>query len=209
MQLEELEQFQLFSNSIRSEETKKSYTVYLKKYIAFVGSNDLFFQNNFRSIERAIIDFIISLKRDGKSYFAIRNYVSSIISFYKINDIILNTKKISKFIPERKIGRKDRGYNHEEIHSLLEIGDERLRAVILLLASTGMRIGAIPYLRIRNLEKLDNDIYKITVYENSKEEYFTFTTPECSKATDDYLTMRQRYGEKIDTDSFFFIRCLE
>jgi integrase len=202
VQLEELEQFQLFSNSIRSEETKKSYTVYLKKYIAFVGSNDLFFGNNPRSVERAIIDFIISLKRDGKSYFAIRNYVSSIISFYKINDVILNTKKISKFIPDRKIGRKDRGYNHEEIHSLLEIGDERLRAVILLLASTGMRIGAIPYLRIRNLEKLDNDIYKITVYENSKEEYFTFTTPECSKATDNYLTMRQRYGEKIHTDSF-------
>jgi hypothetical protein len=32
-----------------------------------------------------------------------------------------------------------------------------------------MRIGAIPYLGIGNLDKIDNDIYKITVYENSKE----------------------------------------
>ena len=159
MHLEELDQFQLFSNSIRSEETKKSYTVYLKKYLAFVGSKDLFFENNPRSIERVIIDFIISLKNNGKSYFAIHNYLSSIISFYRINDIVLNTTKISKFIPERRIGRKDRGYNHKEVYALLEISDERFRAIILLLASTGMRIGAIPYLRIRNLEKLDIQIY--------------------------------------------------
>jgi hypothetical protein len=97
VQLEELEQFRLFSNSIKSGETRKSYTFYLKKYLAFVGDNDLFFENNPRSIERVIIDFIISMKNDGKSYFAIHNYLSSIISFYKINDIILNTNKISKF----------------------------------------------------------------------------------------------------------------
>jgi hypothetical protein len=30
----------------------------------------------------------------------------------------------------------------------------------------------------------------------------TFITPECSKAIDDYLSMRLRYGEKIDHDSF-------
>jgi hypothetical protein len=65
-----------------------------------------------------------------------------------------------------------------------------------------MRIGAIPYLKLRNIYKMDNEIYKITVYENSTEEYFTFTTPECSKAIDDYLSMRQRYGEKIRKDSF-------
>jgi site-specific recombinase XerD len=84
VQLEELDQFQLFSKSILSEETKKSYTVYLKKYLVFVGNNDLFFENNPRSIERVIIDFIISLKNDGKSYFAIHNYLSSIISFYDL-----------------------------------------------------------------------------------------------------------------------------
>ena len=41
---------------------------------------------------------------------------------------------------QRKIDRM----NHEEIHRLLDIADERMRTVILLLASTGMRIGAIP-----------------------------------------------------------------
>ena len=49
-------------------------------------------------------------------------------------------------MPEPKRARKDRAYTHEEIGKMLEIADERMRAVILLLASTGMRIGAIPSL---------------------------------------------------------------
>ena len=41
-----------------------------------------------------------------------------------------------------------------------------MRAIIFLLASTAMRVGAIPSLRLRNLEKIESeyDIYKITVY---------------------------------------------
>jgi integrase len=39
------------------------------------------------------------------------------------------------------------------------------------------------------------------VYENDKEEYFTFCTPECAKAIDEYLEIRERYGEKINGDT--------
>jgi hypothetical protein len=52
-----------------------------------------------------------------------------------------------------------------------------MRTVILLLSSTGVRIGAIPSLRLRNIEKVMTDsglsIYKIIVYENEQEEYTT------------------------------------
>ncbi len=69
-----------------------------------------------------------------------------------------------------------------------------------------MRIGVIPGLRLRNIEKVEIDaatsIYKITVYEGFKEEYITFTTPECTTAIDSYLKMRERYGEKLNTNSF-------
>jgi len=100
-------------------------------------------------------------------------------------------------MPEQRKVKKDRGYTHEEISKMLEIADERMRVVILLLASTGMRIGAIPSLRISNLDE-----NKITVYENAKEEYFTFITPECKNAIDSYKDMRSRYGEKINDNSF-------
>ena len=44
----------------------------------------------------------MTLKEHGKQYSAIHNYVSAIIAFYKINDIVLNVTKISKFDKTRK-----------------------------------------------------------------------------------------------------------
>jgi integrase len=106
---------------------------------------DLLQKSDPKKIEQSIIDFIILLKKT-KSYGAIHNYVSAIIAFYKINDIVLNVSKIKRFMPEQRKSNKDRGYTREEILKLLEFADERMRTVILILASTGMRIGAIPSL---------------------------------------------------------------
>lgn len=189
--------YQVFLNSLRSSATLRAYKTFFKKYEEFMGENDLLCENNPRLVEEKIIEFIISLREKGLSHSAIRNYVFCVISFYKINDIMLNTTKISKFLPEYKKMKKDRAYKHEEIQKLLDIADERLRAVVLLLASTGMRIGAIPELRLRNLEDT-----KITIYEGTKDEYFTFITPECKEAIDSYLDMRKRHGENITSDSF-------
>jgi site-specific recombinase XerD len=174
----------------------------LKKYREFVAKEDIFFKSNPRLIEQKIIEFILHLKQQGKSYAAIRIYLAAVKSFYKINDIFLNDSKISKFLPEQKRVRKDRAYNHKEISKLLEIAEERMRVVILLLASTGVRIGSLPELRLRNLERISDDCYKLTVYENYNQEYMTLCTPECSKAIDNYLDMRSAYGENITSESF-------
>jgi len=77
-----------------------------------------------------------------------------------------------------------------------------MKVVILLLAGTGMRIGAIPTLKIRNLKKIDEyGLYQITVYEKAKEQYTTFCTPECTKSVDSYLECHRRYGETITPNS--------
>jgi integrase len=77
-----------------------------------------------------------------------------------------------------------------------------MKVVILLLASTGMRIGAVPALKIRNLKKVEEyGLYQITVYEKAKEQYTTFCTPECTKNIDSYLECRRRYGETISPNT--------
>jgi hypothetical protein len=71
------------------------------------------------------------------------------------------------------------------------------------MASTGMRVGALPRLKLKHLKKrtIDCDtaethVYQITVYANSpKWKYITSCTPECAIAIDGYLEMRQRHGE--------------
>jgi integrase len=161
-----------------------------------MGSNDLFCGKDPRLIEENIISFISSLKKKGLGHAAVLNYVTPILTFFEINDFILNKKKIRKFIPVYKKTRRDRAYTHEEIQRLLDIADERMRVVIYILASSGIRITALCSLRIRHLE---ND--KLTVYEGDNEEYITFITPECKSAIDVYLEMRKRYGETITSDS--------
>ena len=52
--------------------------------------------------------------------------------FCKINDIMVNTMKINKFMPPQVKSKKTFGYTHEMIQKLLDIADERMRAVILL-----------------------------------------------------------------------------
>jgi hypothetical protein len=69
------------------------------------------------------------------SYSAIHNYLSCIVSFYKINDIILNTKKICKFMPQQKKAQKKIGAILMKRFMISDISDERTRAIILLLAS--------------------------------------------------------------------------
>lgn len=195
----ESEEIKLFFSSIKSKDTKGKYRAYFKRYLELTGTdiNTIVSEKDPRTIEFQIIKFIDKMKNEGRNWGAIHNYVSMILAFYKINDIVLNVAKINKFMPEQRKVKKDRSYTHQEIHKMLEICDERTRCIILLMASTGMRIGAIPGLKVGNL-----DNYKITVYENDKEEYFTFITPECKHAIDSYLDMRSRYGEKINDDSY-------
>lgn len=140
------------------------------------------------------------MKEEGKGYTSIHNYVTPLISFYKINDIMHNSKKINKFLPPKTRVRKNRGYTREEVKKVLDIADERMRAVILLLISSGCRIGCIPSLRVSSLQKC-GDIYKLTLYENQEEEYLSFITGKAFNAIQSYLDMRIRMGEQIGPDS--------
>ena len=63
------------------------------------------------------------------------------------------------------------------------------------MASTGMRVGAIPDLKMKHLSG-----NKIIVYENTNEEYYAFYTPECNTIIQQYLNYRTRSGEKLTPD---------
>jgi hypothetical protein len=74
-----------------------------------------------------------------------------------------------------------------------------MRLILLILSSTGCRIGALPSLKLGNLTKIpEHEIYSIVFYEGTNNEYYTFTTRECSlTGIDNYLLYRQRCSEKL------------
>ena len=113
-----------------------------------------------------------------------------------MNDIQLNWDKIRSYQGDADKQTEDRPYTHSEIQTLLSASKPRDKAIILVMASGGLRVGAIETLRIKDLEPLDkHNIYKINVYATSRRsKYFTFCTPECRKEIDNYLERAEKVG---------------
>lgn len=152
-------------------------------------------------IESKIIDYIEYLKTRKLAYSTIQGYCASIFYFFEINDVNLNTRKIKRFLPQDESENisYDRPYSVNEIERILTKCDVRSRVAILLMTSTGMRIGGLRELRYGDIKK-NNEVglYMIWVYNRSrKDRYYTFCTPECAAAIDAYLDYRKSFGEEL------------
>lgn len=186
-----------FLESIRTKAARETYDFHFKKFTQFIESVEGNLLNENPS------DYIIYLKNKGRSRSLISTAVCAISHFYTMNDVVINKKKINKFVGARTKKHKDIGYNTNQIRRLFEVCDDRIKVIVLLFASTGMRLGALPTLKMGNFRSvnIENDkqikLYQITIYEGEPEEYITFCTPECSTAVDSYLSYRERSGEKI------------
>ena len=182
-----------FVNSINSEQTKDQYEYCLAQFLKYCKMNlDSFLKLPQDEIFNLIVKYL--LQREVSRQYKIVIY-SAIKHACEMNDVILNWKKMKKFIrtdnkTHNSINGKDRGYTHEEIKKILEFSDQRSKTAFLVLASTGIRIRALELIRISNLE-LIGDMYKIIVYSGDKEEHITFCTPECAKEIDAYLDFRK------------------
>lgn len=154
-----------------------------------------------------IVDYIryLSEEREIRRN-SIKTQIASIIRFFKINndDFNLMMDNFKLHLPPDESVNEDRPYTTEEIAQVIRVcgGDPRTRVMILLLCSSGMRMGALHSLQIGDLSKIEIEfqnsiLYKVQVYARTHDKYLTFCTPECAKAIQDYLDYRKRYGEEI------------
>jgi site-specific recombinase XerD len=163
-----------FINSIKSESTKALYENNIKLFLKFCGLSEL---KDLLKIDaqRNIIRYVMSLREMKLASSSIKSRLNPVFHFYAMNDVTLNKKKIKMFKGEFIRKTRDRAYYDKEIKKILDVSDLRMKVVILLMASTGCRVGALPGLRLRDLEKIDSaNLYRITIYEGSNEQYTTF-----------------------------------
>jgi integrase len=169
------------------------------------GDYDKLLDKDPKSIQMDICDFVNFMKKEHSSS-TVSLYLAALNKFFAMNDITtLNWKKIHSFEGEKEKTIEDRPYTHSEIQLLLEKTTPRNRAIILLMCSAGLRVGALS-LKIRDLEPVDRyGIYKVNIYATSKKSrYFTFCSVECRKEIDSYLEWRKRWGERLEPDSPLF-----
>jgi integrase len=190
-------------NAIKSPATKKGYENSIRRYLNHIKKSQLddllIDRDNPRHIESQLIDYIMSLRNQGVAYSTIKFLIAPIFTFYSLNDVYPNRKKVSRYLGEYKRKVKDGTYTTEQIQAALQTADARMRMILLILASSGCRIGALPSLKLGHLTKIaDYNLYKIVFYEDTNNEYYSFTTRECAlTGIDNYLEYRKRCGEKL------------
>jgi integrase len=158
------------------------------------------------SLKEKIEDYLIHLKNQNKSPSHMRNITFAIQSFLESNDFEgINWKKIRKLIGKHGKSRNSRPYTTEEIKRMLDVSKSlRNRALILFLSSSGVRRGAIPNMRIKDLKQMQLGCLAVTVYPNEHEEYVTFINKESSEALTAYHERRKKQGEILTPESLVF-----
>ena len=197
------------TDGLRSKQTARVYKSTFSEFIRYLQNINLRILLDYRHdvIESKIISFLEYLRDIRKlNYWTIQGHYFAILHFFDINDVYLNTRKIKKFLPSEdneSYRGMDRPYSIDEVAKILEVCDIRERVIVLLMVSTGMRVGAIPGLRVGDIRKISEfNLYLVNVYANSrKDRYYVFTTPECANAIDDYLAYRKRFFEEIKDSS--------
>ena len=66
-------------------------------------------------------------RNDGLAYASVQFMIAPIMTFYSLNDIVLNRKKISRYFGEYKRVVKDHAYTAEEINKALQTADQRTK----------------------------------------------------------------------------------
>jgi len=193
----------IFEESIKTEATRKAYKYQLDQFLKWTKIKDFdsLLQAPQKNIQTLLEDYVMHLKKKVSPN-SVPIYYAPIELFFVMNDIIINYKKLRKLFPGKAKKGNQRGYTLEEISKIVKnTKSKRNRALVLLFASSGIRLGGIPDILLKHLSKIGKNSYAIKIYEDDIQEDFVFTTPEATKALDEYLDERKKDGEYIDQDS--------
>jgi integrase len=182
-----------FLDSLKSKHTKYQYKYHLDRYFKWKGKSDL-------AGAESIPAYLMSMKHEGLSYSYRNGALFALKHFYTMSDVVLNWPKISKFLGENIVSNEIRGYTHEEIQKLITVADTTYKAIILTLASTGMRREALVQINpLTDMEYLeDYKLYKIRIYRRTRSEQVCFSTPEAAEAIKLHMNARdKRYFHNV------------
>jgi hypothetical protein len=224
---EYLDPYSIFKYAMNSPVTRDRYTTRLGRFFTFIGIEGtdmeercrVFVQNARKDngwAFRSIINFLQVQKErvDRKEITGstIRNYVKAIKLFTEMNDILISWKRITRGLPKGRKWADDRAPTIEEIRKIVEYPDRRIKPIVYTMVSSGIRLGAWDYLRWGHVSPIyrnggngnvDNLIAaKVIVYAGEEEQYFTFISPEAYRALADWMSFREKCGEKITADSW-------
>lgn len=220
-ELIDLDPFLLYTNAIRSTETREKYQRRLKSFFDFIELPDLDFEKRCRlfiensknnsnyALTHSFRFILFQKSRLEKKEIVVStlyNYLKPIKLLCKINDIQINWQKITMGLPKERKYADDRAPTIQEIQKLMEYPDRRIKLIISVMVSSGIRLAAWDDLKYKHIQPIErggeNVAAKIIVYPGSDEQYFSFITPEAYNALIEWKNFRQINGEDISEESW-------
>lgn len=219
--------FQKFIKVPSSPKSKESYAYKIQRFMKFAAKfKYVKHEEDFESlldydsekITDILEEFVNYLESQGLVYEAIKPTLAAPELFFEMNRKLWHKKLVRRSMQkEDRIQGGREPVTHEDLKLMLKYcgGSARKEAVIHFLASTGIRPYALvdPVLKIKHLKSMPNPddqinhpdyCYAVKVYDESREGYFAFLTPEARKAIDRYLNGRKLQGEKLDDETPLF-----
>jgi hypothetical protein len=122
------------TDDLMSPHTKKGYRKNFNHFLEVQQTNEESLlelaDKSPMHIKAMIIRHIKHLTEEQKlTHGSIHTHCFSIFHFFEMNDILLNTRKVMRFLPPNKGTREDRAYTQQEIQELLLKTDDRSRAM--------------------------------------------------------------------------------
>ncbi len=164
------------------------------------------------------------LPRDDPNYLnptSFQTYFKPLRKLLEMNNITINWKRVHMTFPERNNILDTKGWTRDEIAAMIKYArDPMERALVLVLASSGVRLGGLA-LKWRDLTPIylvdgrltvdpgeggEVACVAINVYTGSPESYTTFITPEAYRAIQESGQMwADGTGSQPDPEHYLFL----
>lgn len=198
--------------SLKSEASRENYANHVKYFCAFhnVNHTDLIGKTKLE-LKDMLKRYLLHLKKNAVNTPTKRTrgqihinsliiYIAGVKSYIQYilgEDEDIKFTKIDDMLPEQMM-TEIRAYTREEIQKLVSLANPRVRVIMYIMLSGGVRVGGLAGLRVKDFSLFDKDynIGMLHIYANSKKwHYFTLLTPEATAAVQDYLQWRDENGE--------------
>jgi integrase len=201
-----------FLSRYRSHSTQMTYASLLRRYFSFHGVSPDEYIKNKRDYQKDVEEFCKTLTDVPAKTFT--TTVSTIKKFLMRNDIELKAyiwEDLKTLRKGTKAVTDDKPPEPEQMKEILMHADVKTRAMVLILASSGMRVGELVKIQLDDLV-LDSDPIKIKIrgsYTKSGDKRYVFISNEARDALNQWLKVRSAYIIKVQKKRNGYIKAQE
>jgi len=192
----------------RSENTKKTYLKGLGKFVEYkqIQNLDQFIEEvkQNKNQNELVKEFAVYLASKNLAPKTVASWISSLKKFFSANGL-----KVDVDIPLKVFNiHEDVLPSKEDLRKILSEVDLRMKVIITMLASSGMRIGELHNLKLSDID-LSKEIPTIRIKgagTKERKSRITFISKEARKFLEEYLNKRKELGEELNENSTVIAR---